>query len=308
MDRSLDEIVAETQQSKRGNRSRRGGGGGGRNGGGGRPAPRERDSFRDSYPRDGVRKSYRDDSRGVDTDWVHDKFDDTNPRNRSNNSRRRRSPEPYQDNRGAKVRVENLHYDLSREDLQGLFSKIGPIVKLELVYDRAGRSEGIAYVTYDRRDDASEAIREFDGANAKGQPIRMSIVTSGPRRNPFDNAYMPGRLADRITRPRSLSPGDRRVDRYVPGGGGSRSRSPLPQRRGGRRPGARRENGGGENRGGGRGRDGRGRDGRPKKTQEELDAEMADYFGGVNTAPAETDGAYAGQTADLTGDDVDMIE
>lgn len=39
---------------------------------------------------------------------------------------------------------------------------------MSLTYDRAGRSEGIAYVTYESAHDAKEAIREFDGANAKG--------------------------------------------------------------------------------------------------------------------------------------------
>ncbi|KAI5925238.1 hypothetical protein F4810DRAFT_70075 [Camillea tinctor] len=299
MDRSLDEIVAESQQRKRG---------------GGRPrrgTPRERDS----YPRDGVRKSTRDDSRGVDSDWVHDKFEDTGSRNRPRNPKRRRSPEPYQESRGTKIKVENLHWDLSQEDLEGLFSKIGPITKVELLYDRAGRSEGVAFVTYDRREHASEAVRDFDGANAKGQPIRLTIMASAPRRNPFDTAHMPGRsLADRITRPRSLSPNDRGIDRYVPSGGGSRSRSPMPRRRGGgggggggggRRPGARREGGAQNERRGGN----VGRDGRPKKTQEELDAEMDDYFGpGGSTDAAvgttETASAANGQAVD----DVDMIE
>ena len=42
-------------------------------------------------------------------------------------------------------------------------------MKLNLRYDRAGRSEGTAYVTYQRQADAEEAIRQFDGANANGQ-------------------------------------------------------------------------------------------------------------------------------------------
>jgi THO complex subunit 4 len=42
------------------------------------------------------------------------------------------------------------------------------VTRLQLQYDRAGRSEGTAYVTYERRDDAQEAIRQFDGANANG--------------------------------------------------------------------------------------------------------------------------------------------
>lgn len=143
-------------------------------------------------------------------------------------------------------------------------------------------------------------------------------MPSAPRRNPFDTARMPGRpLAERITIPsgrsRSLSPNrysnnDRDVDRYVPSGG-RRSRSPLPRRRGGgRRPGARREVGAQNGRDGERkGREGRA-EGRPKKTQEELDAEMADYFAPGGTASD----APAAQGTEGNGnqalDDMDMIE
>lgn len=35
-------------------------------------------------------------------------------------------------------------------------------------YDRAGRSEGTAFVTYESARDAAEAIRQYDGANAAG--------------------------------------------------------------------------------------------------------------------------------------------
>jgi hypothetical protein len=52
---------------------------------------------------------------------------------------------------------------------QGLFTRIGPVSKLVLLYDRAGRSEGVAYVTYEEPEDARAAIREFDGANANGK-------------------------------------------------------------------------------------------------------------------------------------------
>ena len=95
-------------------------------------------------------------------------------------------------------------------------------------------------------------------------------------------------------------PAPSNVDRYVPGKT-SRSRSPLPRRRDGRRPGARRERGDRGGRGGG---DRLAKDGRPKKTQEELDAEMEDYWGakenGTETAAA--------ATATAAQDDIDMIE
>ena len=187
-------------------------------------------------------------------------------------------------------------------------------------YDRAGRSEGTAFVTYESSRDAAQAIKEFDGANAAGQPIRLTLLPSGPsgggpRRNPFDSAVIPGRpLAERITVPgqrsRSLSPrresdeeaARRGVDRYRPrggggggersGGGGRLSRSRSPMAGGGRR---------GE-RGGDRG----GREGRQKKTQEELDAEMENYFAGGNAQQGE--GAAQSAPQQDAGEDVDMIE
>lgn len=40
-----------------------------------------------------------------------------------------------------------------------------------MLYDRAGRSNGIAYVTYGSAADAKRAILEFDGANANGKSL-----------------------------------------------------------------------------------------------------------------------------------------
>ena len=117
---------------------------------------------------------------------------------------------------------------------------------------------------------------------------------------------MPGRSrSDSPIRHSDVSgPPPSNVDRYVPGRG-SRSRSPRPRRgRDGRRPGERRARG--ERTGGGRGGGERlARDGRPKKSQEELDAEMEDYWGakenGIEVAPAV-------ETTNTVDDDMEMIE
>ncbi|RFN45204.1 hypothetical protein FIE12Z_10555 [Fusarium flagelliforme] len=324
MDRGLDEIIADTRSNRP--RNNRGQG--------------RRREPRNDFPRDGVRKverpsplqSARDDSRNIDSEWVHDRFEENNNRRAPAPRRRRESPE--QDSKGAKIRVENIHYDLTDDDLSELFRRIGPVSRLQLRYDRAGRSEGTAYVTYEQKEDAEEAVKQFDGANANGQPIRLTLL---PSRNPFDTAVMPGRpLSERISSPgdrRSHSPHRRRddddaarrgIDRYVPGQGSRRS--PMPRSRGqgqgqgrgqgGRRPGARREGReGGRDQEGSRG----GRGNRPsKKTQEELDAEMADYFGGDNAQAAEPDNqqdappaqapAAAQPQAQAATDDIDMIE
>ncbi|KAH6845391.1 hypothetical protein B0I37DRAFT_355866 [Chaetomium sp. MPI-CAGE-AT-0009] len=298
-------------------------------------------------------QSFRDDTpRNLDSEWVHDKFEDYG--NRRPGGRRRHSPDPSSDVRGSKLRVDNIHYELTQEDLEGLFSRIGPLVSLDMKYDRAGRSEGTAFVTYESHRDAAQAIQEFDGANAAGQPIRLTLMPSGPssrRGNPFDSANAGRPLAERITVPgqgrsRSLSPrrgrasdeeaARRGVDRYRPRGGGggggnagygrlSRSRSPIGgggNRRGGgggRRAGARRDGAGGgrgrgERGGGGGGGERAERGGRPKKTQEELDAEMEDYFAGGGGNAQQAEGAAGGANGDVAaqqqdlGEDIDMIE
>jgi THO complex subunit 4 len=210
---------------------------------------------------------------------------------------------------------------------------------VQLLYDRQDRSRGTAFVTYHDVRDARDAIRDYDGANANGQPIHLTMVPlpSAPKaRNPFDTAERPSRsLFDRIEAPadagRSRSDSPRRnarrsdvrrpapegIDRYIPGeGGDSRRRSPMPRRgdggrrggdRGGRRPGERR---------GAKDTDGHAVvQGRPRKTQEELDAEMEDYWGSKAEASKQS-GAKA-DTQESTGtttaagtndDDVDMVQ
>lgn len=221
--------------------------------------------------------------------------------------------------------------------MQELFTRIGPVSNVSLLYDRQDRSRGTAFVTYINVRDAEDAIDEFNGANAKGQPIRLTLLPTPKPRNPFDYVERPGRsLFDRVERRRSASPegengprarrgrgGDRQsdiskpapdhIDRYVPGQEGRR-RSPRRRdnTRGGlRAPGQRRERERSSR------RDGEGHvvvQGRPRKTQQELDDEMADYWNkdtgneeiaGVAPATNTANGAAAAGAAD---DDVDMIE
>lgn len=210
-----------------------------------------------------------------------------------------------------------------------MFTRIAPVKDVELTYDRAGRSAGTAFVVYDFIADARTAVKEFDGANARGQPIRLTILPLPPRsarrENPFDRVENPRSIFDRIEAPtgrgrrRSKSPTEedreysrnssrrgarapareRRsdtskpppdgIDRYIPGQGG----------RGGRRPGERRER---------PPRDAPRSGARPKKTAEELDAEMDDYWGGQNNGTTNSAQRPAENNPTIADDDIDMIE
>lgn len=267
---------------------------------------------------------------------------------------------------------------------QELFERIGPVDTVQILYDRQDRSRGIAFVTYRDSRDASRAVREYDGANAYGQPISLALLPSGPaggrsgggrglderitapERSLFDRieggrgGRGPSRRSESPQRTRRSDvtrPAPDNIDRYVPGGARDdsrrrdrdRSRSPLRRDgrgpRGGRRDGrdsrdtrdARNGRGGRDDRRGGGGRgprlDADGRPvvgGRPRKTADELDAEMADYWGAAGEDDVQRDevaggvaagagGVAADSTgADITGaaaaqqggdmDDIDMIE
>ncbi|SMQ49306.1 unnamed protein product [Zymoseptoria tritici ST99CH_3D1] len=345
MDRSLDEIISERPERPRGGGRGRGGRGGG---GGDRRPPPPRAPRREEYPRDGVRKYRRDEPANLDSDWVHDRFEGE----RYDRSQRHA---PVEDDRyaprgaattgGSKIRVDNIHYELTENDLRELFERIGPVASVRLLYDRADRSQGTAFVIYEDPRDASDAVQQFDGQNANGQAIRMTLLPAGPapsapRGSLFDRIEKPPRsLFDRIDngpdprddsrRRRQRSDSPRRggggrvasdVDRYVPGGARGGERSPIRRRgtprEGGRRPGARREESGTGGRGGRGGRrprtDEQGHElvgGRPRKTAEELDAEMADYWGskGGDDAPAGNGEATAASNGANGGaGDIDM--
>jgi THO complex subunit 4 len=177
-------------------------------------------------------------------------------------------------------------------------------------------------------------MQEFDGANANGQPIRLTLIPNAPTkpRNPFDAAERPSRsLFERVEGPdrrrrgggyesdttarRSdvTKPPPEHIDRYVPGQdedmdrptSGRRSPRRDNRGRGGRRPGQRRQRDQRDQ------RDTEGHmivQGRPRKTAEELDAEMTDYWnsGQRGAAPTEENGSSRGNGVNPLDGDIDM--
>lgn len=73
-----------------------------------------------------------------------------------------------------KLTIENLHWDVSEQDLEDLFGSIGPVTKAYIKYDRSDRSTGVAVVVFDNPNHAMQAKNEFDGAKAKGQVISIT--------------------------------------------------------------------------------------------------------------------------------------
>jgi len=117
---------------------------------------------------------------------------------------------------------------------------IGPVRQVNLNFDQSGRSKGTASVVFARKNDAVRSVEKLRNITLDGREMKIEIVVA-------PNA---GPITQRIGGINESRPSTR-------GTGGTRG---VPTR------------------GGRGGRGGRRLDNRPKKTQEELDAEMSEYM------------------------------
>ncbi|KAG4300910.1 hypothetical protein PCK1_002987 [Pneumocystis canis] len=127
--------------------------------------------------------------RNYDEPWKHDLYEELLEKS-SNTHIMKQSYQPVSKPVSYRVRIENLHYELTEDDLNSLFKRIGPVSKLNIKYDRSGRSTGIAYVNFEKIEDAHSAINQFNGANAAGQPITLTLDLQPP--------YKPQKKADSL--------------------------------------------------------------------------------------------------------------
>ncbi|KAF5986490.1 nucleotide-binding alpha-beta plait [Fusarium coicis] len=71
--------------------------------------------------------------------------------------------------RGSEVRIENMHRDLAGNGL---------MVELFEPVDRGGRSNGAADMTFEMREGVEDAVRQIQGANTIGHPIKSTPLPS----------------------------------------------------------------------------------------------------------------------------------
>ncbi len=71
-----------------------------------------------------------------------------------------------------KLYVGNLPYELSSEELNGLFAEVGAVESAEVVYDRnTGRSRGFGFVVMAAEEDVQTAITQLNGKNVGGRDL-----------------------------------------------------------------------------------------------------------------------------------------
>jgi RNA recognition motif-containing protein len=85
-----------------------------------------------------------------------------------------------------KMFVGNLSWDAVEDDLQELFSKAGTVTEVAVMRDRfTGRARGFAFVTMSTPEEAQEAIRQFEGQEFMGRPLKVNIARPKEERAPY---------------------------------------------------------------------------------------------------------------------------
>uniref|UniRef100_A0A0A8YLY8 RRM domain-containing protein n=1 Tax=Arundo donax TaxID=35708 RepID=A0A0A8YLY8_ARUDO len=191
---------------------------------------------------------------------------------------------------GTKLYISNLHYGVTKEDIQELFSEMGHLKHCAVHYDNNRRPTGSAEVIFTRRSEALTALKRYNNVHLDGKAMKIEVIGA--------DLGLSAAAAPRI----SVVPGARGRGRreviMMPGatgfgrGAAASSSLPLGWKRGGfaQRGGGFAQRGGGQGRGRGRGRGrsfgqgrgrGYGRKGPTGTSAEQLDKELDKYHSGA---------------------------
>lgn len=180
----------------------------------------------------------------------------------------------------SKIMVSNLPKDVSEAQIKEYFvQSVGQVKKVEISYGPGGVSRGIAHVSFQQADGASKAFSTLNGLLIDSKPVKVEVVVASA-----DLIPQPKSLAQRIAQPKVQPKSAAAVKKNASTGKGNAAAGKGAKKT------AR-----------------AGRINRPaKKTAEELDSEMADYFVSGNTdsnanaaAPAAAAGGDAAMEEDV---------
>lgn len=73
------------------------------------------------------------------------------------------------------IYVGNLDYQITEQDLKGVFEEYGEVKSVKIITDReTGRSKGFGFVETADDDAGQKAIDELNGAELEGRPLRVN--------------------------------------------------------------------------------------------------------------------------------------
>lgn len=174
----------------------------------------------------------------------------------------------------SKILVSNLPSDVNEQQIKDYFQQtVAPVKKVILNYGPNGQSRGVANVIFTNTTSAAKAVAELNGVKVDNRPMKVEVILDGK------NAPVPPepkKLADRVSQPKTAAKPKPATETKVKKGTTGR-------------------------RGATRGRGGRAGS-RTKKTAEQLDAEMVDYFQ-TGTGTTSSGGAVQAPNGDTNMDD-----
>lgn len=76
---------------------------------------------------------------------------------------------------GQKLYVGNLGFEVTSQELQDVFTTVGPCTSVTVLMDRTtGQSRGFGFVEMTSNSDAQKAVQQLDGKEIKGRAIKVS--------------------------------------------------------------------------------------------------------------------------------------
>ena len=80
-----------------------------------------------------------------------------------------------------KIFVGGLSWGTKEENMERLFSEIGPLASVKIIKDRnTGRSKGFGFVEFLHTGDADLAIEKLDGIELDGRNLKISMAQEKP--------------------------------------------------------------------------------------------------------------------------------
>jgi RNA recognition motif-containing protein len=75
------------------------------------------------------------------------------------------------------IYVSNLSFTVQDEDLRGFFADYGEVTSAKVIMDKeTNRSRGFGFVEMTDEAAGQKAIKELDGAQVDGRPIRVNVA------------------------------------------------------------------------------------------------------------------------------------
>ena len=77
----------------------------------------------------------------------------------------------------SKLYVGNLPFASTAQDLEALFSQVGTVSVVEIIFDKfTGRSRGFAFVTMGSGEEAQKGVEKFHGHELEGRALSVNIA------------------------------------------------------------------------------------------------------------------------------------